>query len=161
MGEQSQVYATYLHELRDVELDSLDMNPRLDTNPFASGGIRVVLTPDYLGWHAIGDNPSGVYEAGSIINDRLPPKVNRITQNINADIDMNEIREGTPTTVLDDAVAVEIGRVAGDNEACGILSYPNLIGNSSTQVPLGSQILSAWLTLSASGTAGRPGEIIC
>jgi len=159
-GEQSQVYATYLHELRDVEIDSLDMNPRIDTNPFASGGIRVVLTPDYLGWHAIGNNPSGVYEAGSVMNDRLHPKVNRITQNTDAQIDMNEIRESTPTTVISVEPSGLVGRIAGDDEACCILSYPDLIGNSNTQVPSGAQVLSAWLTLSASGIVGNAGEVI-
>lgn len=61
IGPTQPVHVSYRHEIQDVEVRSLDFNPRLDNPVWASGAIRVVLTPDNLAWHHTAQYPSGLY----------------------------------------------------------------------------------------------------
>jgi hypothetical protein len=59
------VFITYRYTPYSVEATELDINPKLQTNIWASGAIRVVLTPEHLAWHYASDNPSGIYNEES------------------------------------------------------------------------------------------------
>jgi hypothetical protein len=60
------IRASYMYHPTTVEVRSVDMNPRLEENAWASGSIRVVLTDQNLAWHYVQDYPSGVYDDDSV-----------------------------------------------------------------------------------------------